>query len=156
VTIGKPARTVVVRAATGADEAAWRELWSGYNRFYDVALPENVTAATWARILDPASSLCALVAVAGTGDVVGLANYVLHPRTYSEHLACYLEDLFVRADVRGSGAGRALIDALLERGRAAGWSRLYWHTREDNAVARRLYDRYVARDDFVRYDIELR
>ena len=35
--------------------------------------------------------------------------------------------------------------------RAEGWSRLYWMTKRDNEAARRLYDRFTAADDFVRY-----
>ena len=36
-------------------------------------------------------------------------------------------------------------------GRDRGWSRLYWHTRASNEAARRLYDKFVNADDFVRY-----
>ena len=36
-------------------------------------------------------------------------------------------------------------------GRERGWSRLYWHTRASNETARRLYDKFVNADDFVRY-----
>ena len=64
---------------------------------------------------------------------------------------CYLEDLFVSPEARGSGAGRALIEAVLERARAHGWDKVYWHTREDNARARALYDSFTGADDFVRY-----
>jgi len=47
--------------------------------------------------------------------------------------------------------GIAADDDLVARARAAGWSRLYWHTQESNAVARRLYDQFGHADDFVRY-----
>ncbi|HEY8263776.1 MAG TPA: GNAT family N-acetyltransferase, partial [Methyloceanibacter sp.] len=36
-----------------------------------------------------------------------------------------------------------------------GWSRLYWHTRESNVAARRLYDKFAKADDFVRYRLVL-
>jgi GNAT superfamily N-acetyltransferase len=47
--------------------------------------------------------------------------------------------------------GRALIEDLMALARAKGWQRLYWHTDEDNVVARRLYDRFVESDGHVRY-----
>jgi len=36
-------------------------------------------------------------------------------------------------------------------GRDNGWSRVYWHTRQSNEAARRLYDKFAKADDFVRY-----
>jgi hypothetical protein len=34
-----------------------------------------------------------------------------------------------------------------------GWSRLYWHTNEQNKTARALYDSYVESDGHIRYRI---
>ncbi len=85
--------------------------------------------------------------------MVGFANYVVHPFTWGEEDVCYLEDLFVAPDVRGRGAGRALIEHLIERAVAEGWSRLYWLTRAENETARRLYDRFCPADGFVRYTV---
>jgi GNAT superfamily N-acetyltransferase len=139
-----------IRPARAGDEAAWRALWEGYCDFYEEDVPELVTAATWRRLLDPHGPMGALVAVAG-GEVVGFADYVVHPSTWAEADSCYLEDLFVAPAARGGGAGRALIDGLLELARSRGWEKLYWHTRDDNARARALYDSFGPADGFVRY-----
>jgi GNAT superfamily N-acetyltransferase len=141
---------LAVRPARADDEAAWREMWKGYCDFYEEVVEEPVTAATWERLLDPDWPMGALVAVDGD-ELVGFANYVVHPRTWSREPVCYLEDLFVRPAARGRGAGRALIERLLELGRAQGWVHVYWHTRRDNATARALYDSFRPADDFVRY-----
>jgi len=85
------------------------------------------------------------------GSLAGFVNYVVHPSTWAQADSCYLEDLFVSPAARGRGAGRALIEALLELGRAHGWSKVYWHTRSDNEQARALYDTFAKADDFVRY-----
>jgi len=87
------------------------------------------------------------------GDTVGLANYVLHPYTWGPAPVCYLEDLFVAPEARGAGVGRRLIEHLVEQARELGWARVYWHTREDNATARRLYDRFGPADGFIRYTV---
>ena len=52
---------------------------------------------------------------------------------------CHLEDLFVSAEARGSGVGRALVEAVVERARARGCRRIELDTAEDNAPALALY-----------------
>ena len=88
-------------------------------------------------------------------ETVGFANYVLHDFTWSDRHICLLEDLYVSAHMRGRGVGNELIEDLVNRGRDEGWARIYWHTREDNVVARRLYDRFGPADGFIRYTIPL-
>jgi GNAT superfamily N-acetyltransferase len=145
--------TVAIRPAMAADEVAWRVLWAEYCRFYGTDLPEATTAATWTRILTPGSALGTLLAVdrEGSGDVLGFANYVLHPYTWSEREACYLEDLYVAPAARGRAIGTLLIDALRALAEQEGWARLYWHTETGNARARAVYDRFTSADGFVRY-----
>ncbi len=144
----------IVRAPVAEDEAVWRRLWADYIRFYEASVPEEVTCATWSRILDPASPVFALLAERA-GQGTGFAVCVLHECTWRTAPVCYLEDLFVDPQARGGGTGHALISHLISMGKSRGWSRLYWHTRRDNAAARRLYDRFLSADDFVRYRLEL-
>ena len=146
---------VEIRDPKPEDETVWRELWAGYNRFYGADVPEEATAGTWARILDPGSAIFCRLAVRDDAVVVGFANCVVHPSTWSTASSCYLEDLFVAPEARGTGAGRALIQDLADMGRVKGWRRVYWHTKQDNAVARRLYDRFAPADSFVRYVVDL-
>jgi GNAT superfamily N-acetyltransferase len=109
----------------------------------------------WRRILAPEEPVGCLLACRGEGNPVGLANYVLHLHTWSLQPVCYLEDLFVSPEARVSGTGRALIESLVALAKGHGWRRVYWHTHERNYRARMLYDRVVARTDYVRYDVEL-
>ena len=44
-----------------------------------------------------------------------------------------------------------VIDWLVEEMKTQGWSRLYWHTKENNYRARGLYDKYASHSGFVRY-----
>jgi len=144
----------MIRAATPADLAAWRGLWDQYLAFYAVDLPPAVTAATWARLMDPASPVKARLADV-EGKVLGFAIHMHHPSTWVATEDCYLEDLFVDPSARGQGLGRALIDDLITLARTKGWSRLYWHTNEGNTRARALYDQYVASDGHIRYRLQL-
>lgn len=144
-----PKPTVTLRDPVATDEAAWRRLWAGYNEFYETRVPYAVTARTWQRLLDPTSPIFGRL-VGIDGAMVGFSIVVLHEGTWTISPECYLEDLFVDPDFRGRGFGRLLIQDWVDRARANGWSRLYWHTRADNP-ARGLYDKFVAADDFVRY-----
>src|SRR4051812_48079565 len=141
-----------IRSALPGDEATWRKLWHGYCEFYGVDLGEDVASRTWKRILDPDSAVMCVVADID-GKVYGFANCVVHENTWETQPVCYLEDLFVLPSARGHGIGKALIDWLRNAMRAEGWARLYWHTRNDNTQARKLYDRFAEADDFVRYVI---
>jgi GNAT superfamily N-acetyltransferase len=143
-----------IRDAMAADARPWRRLWDLYNAFYKHAVSEPVTAATWRRILDPQSSVFARVAVRDTA-ITGFAIFVLHDCTWTIAPVCYLEDLFVDPADRNSGIGRALIEDGVAIARERRLGRLYWHTKSDNAVARRLYDSFAEADDFVRYTLPI-
>jgi len=145
---------VVVRNLREADWERWLPLWEGYNAFYErvgpTALSETVTRTTWARFFDPAEPVHALVAETD-GALVGLVHYLFHRTTTSIAPTCYLNDLFTTPQTRGTGVGRALIEAVYERARQAGSARVYWLTHETNAVARRLYDRVSTNSGFIVY-----
>lgn len=148
------AATITVRAVTSADEPRWRELWSGYNAFYQEDVPEAITQSTWRRILNPAVPVLGRVAELDA-RVVGFSNSVLHESTWAAAPVCYLEDLFVDPSVRGCGVGRMLLQDLVVLAHENGWPKLYWHTRANNVIARRLYDTFTRADDFVRYVVHL-
>lgn len=147
-------RALLIRDPKPADEAAWRRLWSGYVAFYEAEVSEAVTAATWQRLLTPGSNMFGRIAE-WQDTVAGFTVSVLHPGSWTLTPNCYLEDLFVDPEARGHGLGRALIDDLVRLGRDKGWSRIYWHTRQSNEAARRLYDSFAEADDFVRYRLFL-
>jgi GNAT superfamily N-acetyltransferase len=145
---------LAVRPVVDADFAAWKPLWDGYNAFYGrsgpTALPEEVTRVAWARFLDDAEPVHALVAERG-GRIVGLVHFLYHRSTSQIAMNCYLQDLFTSEDARGHGVGRALIEAVYERARAAGAGRVYWLTHHTNATARRLYDQVADDSGFIVY-----
>lgn len=143
-----------VRAPRAEDEVAWRQLWAQYVAFYNDDVPEAATARTWDRILTGEDGFVGRI-VEHDGTVCGFAVIIIHAGSWTVSPVGYLEDLFVAEDARGTGAGWALMDDVMALARTNGWSRVYWHTRADNTAARRLYDRYVAADDFVRYRVVL-
>ena len=148
----------LVRPVTAADFAQWLPLWEGYNAFYGrtgpTALPDEITRTTWLRFLDPAEPVYALVAERA-GELIGLTHYLFHRSTIRIEPVCYLQDLYTATSARGAGVGRALIEAVAARARAAGSLRLYWQTHETNHTAQRLYERLAQRSGFIVYRTEL-
>ena len=145
---------LTVRPVARQDYDAWLPLWDGYNKFYGrfgpTALPIEVTRMTWARFFDAYEPVHALVAES-EAKLVGLVHYLLHRSTTLIEPNCYLQDLFTDERTRGKGVGRALIEAVYERARVAGCSRVYWLTHQTNATARRLYDQVADNTGFIVY-----
>ena len=143
-----------IRRIEARDESRWRVLLDGYTRFYEREPREEITRHAWKRIMDPAAPVFAIVAEGEGGEVIGIANYLIHESVSSIAPVCYLQDLFVDPKTRAKGIGKAMIDWLVAEMRAKGWSRLYWSTRETNYRARGLYDKYTPHSGFLRYVIE--
>jgi GNAT superfamily N-acetyltransferase len=148
----------LIRRAVPADFAAWLRLWQGYNAFYGrsgpTALPDAVTAATWARFLDPDEPMHCLVAEQD-GALMGLVHYLFHRSTTMLAPNCYLADLFTVVASRGQGLGRALIEAVCAEARALGLPRVYWQTHETNTTAQALYNKVAQRSGFIVYRVEV-
>ncbi len=136
------------------DFPAWKELWDGYNAFYGrlgaTALAPEITLMTWSRFFDEYEPMHALLA-RHCGRICGLAHYLYHRSTIQLAPTCYLQDLFTSEAARGQGVGRALIQAVYEKAKAAGSPRVYWQTHESNAAAMKLYDKLAEKSGFLVY-----
>ena len=141
------------RALTAADHDAWLPLWQAYLEFYRAELPQEQTRLTWSRLLDPQFPMWGAIAQDASGRALGIVHWLTHPATWSPSPYCYLEDLFVTADARGTGAGRALIAHVTDWARASGSAKVYWLTQDTNTTARTLYDRVAKSTGFVHYEI---
>ncbi len=128
-----------VRRLEPEDQAAWRLLWNGYCAFYETVIPDDMTALTWARLMDPAVPLHGWAAELDS-KVIGFTHALEHISTWSPKPYVYLEDLFVDQQVRKSGAGSALINAVYAHADKIGSPKVYWQTAMTNATARKLYD----------------
>ena len=130
---------VIVRKLKTDDHAAWLNLWDGYLTFYKSKLSDEITALTWARLLEDVSihGWCAVL----DGKVIGICHALEHGSSWSAAPYVYLEDLYVDATIRNSGAGRALIEAVYAHADAIGSKKVYWQTDFTNENARKLYEK---------------
>ena len=74
------------------------------------------------------------------GDPVGFAFWYYSFSTFEGHAGIWLEDLYVRPDWRGRGAGKALLTRLASRCLAEGLRRLEWAVLDWNAPSIAFYD----------------
>ena len=144
------ASDLAIRAVDPDERAAWEPLWIGYRLFYESPVTKEVSDVLWQRLHDPVEPMHVLGAYRD-GRLIGIAHYIFHRSCWSVANYCYLQDLFVAPEVRGGGAGRALISAVECEARKSGASRLHWLTKEDNHSARALYDTMADRSGFIQY-----
>ncbi len=143
---------ITVDRLTLDDRAAWEELFRGYNTFYERVLPTQDTARAWQEIQH--DRILHGLAAKLDGKVVGIAHFLTHASTTSADV-CYLQDLYTAPEARGKGVAGQLIRKIEVWATARGCGRLYWHTRQDNLVARRLYDRVAENRGFIQYVMPL-
>jgi GNAT superfamily N-acetyltransferase len=143
--------TPIIRPLVAADAAAWHSLWTGYLAYYETTVTDEVYTSTFARLLgsDP-RDFHGLIATVD-GRAVGLVHYLFHRHAWKIEEVCYLQDLYVAPEARGTGLGRKLIEAVYAAADAAGAPSVYWLTQDFNHTARQLYDRIGKVTPFIRY-----
>jgi GNAT superfamily N-acetyltransferase len=150
----KVADKIVVRPVGADERAAWEPLWDGYIAFYKATLERGASDVAWQRFHDPDEPMFLLGAYVD-GRLTGIVQYLFHRSTWTPDNYCYLHDLFVTEGARGLGVGRALIEAVYGRAKAAGAERVYWLTHNTNARARILYDQVADNPGFIHYSKKL-
>lgn len=141
-----------IRPLARDDHAEWRRLWTLYLEFYETSVPEEVYATTWERLFDDDPNEFSCLVAEDGGKLVGIVHYLFHRHCWKVENVCYLQDLYADASVRGTGVGRALIEAVYKAADEAGAPSVYWLTQEFNHTARKLYDRIGAQTPFIRYN----
>lgn len=147
------AASVVVGALEPDDRPAWETLFAGYHELYGRPdWPQENYDQAW-REFQTADRMYALGARVNR-QLVGFAHFFTHPSTTTADV-CYIQDLFTAPQARRQGVARALLAAVEEWARRRGCARVYWHTRESNHTARRLYDQVAENRGFIQYVIAL-
>ena len=153
-------------------DAAYAEalpLIAAYQRFYEVEPNEARNASFFRRFLDdshasPSGSASGASSrppgvllgarVDGAGPLVGYACLHWRLDTVTAKEVVCLHDLYAVPEMRGTGVGRALLEAAADVARKRGAASLVWSTAPDNATAQRLYDATsAARSTWVEYEL---
>jgi GNAT superfamily N-acetyltransferase len=142
---------MIVRPLVAADRESWEPLWQGYLQFYKAQIAPEVTELTFGRITGDLEPMGGFAAADDSGALVGIVHWITHRSCWTAGDYCYLQDLFVAPNLRGGGIGRMLIEAVYDKARSLGCSRVHWLTHETNIHAMLLYDRIADRSGFVQY-----
>ncbi len=142
---------VLIRPLTEADQPEWRRLWTDYITFYESSVSEEVYASTFVRLLGDDSQDYSCLVAELDGKLIGLTHYLFHRHAWKVENVCYLQDLYADPEVRGTGVGRKLIEAVYKAADDAGAPSVYWMTQEFNTNARKLYDRIGQLSPFIKY-----
>ncbi len=130
---------VKTRYAEAADLGAVAALFDAYRQFYEKPADLPLARRYLAERFERGESVI-LVAEGADGQVVGFTQLypafcsVLADRTF------VLYDLFVTPAARGTGAGRALMEAAEAHGRKSGAARLELSTAHTNRIGQTLYE----------------
>ena len=126
----------LVREAEPADVpvllALVREL-AEYEREADAVQATEQMLAT--ALFGPAPVASCHVALGGDGEVVGFALWYVTFSTWTGLPGLWLEDLFVRPAARGTGLGKALLQALARVCVERGYARFEWWVLDWNTPA---------------------
>ena len=124
------------RPAGVEDAEAVARLLHDFNREYDEPTPGPEVLAGRVRLLLADGDA---VLIIGPGPD-GLAVLRFRPAIWSEALECYLAELHVVPRRRGSGLGRALMEAAIALARRKGADHMDLGTSENDVAARSLYE----------------
>ncbi|MHA3914273.1 GNAT family N-acetyltransferase [Halovulum sp. GXIMD14793] len=140
-----------IRRIERGDEAEWRRLWTAYLEFYNSTVPETVYRSSFDRLTSgDAREFKGFLALV-EGKPVSLVHFLFHRHGWKVEDVVYLQDLYVDPTTRGTGAGRALIEAVYKAADAAGCPSVYWLTQDFDTTARKLYDQVAEITPFIKY-----
>ena len=149
--------------APGLEVSAVREeefetllpLISAYQRFYEVDdVDPDRNRFFFRRFLAPSEDGLLLAARDEGGAILGYACLYWHFTSLVPAETVLMNDLYVDADSRSNGVGRALIEASAAIARERDAHHLEWATAPDNKTAQRLYDSTGAeRSEWVEYEL---
>ena len=139
-----------------ADLGELLPLMRAYADFYAVSPADDaLLALSRALIADPVNEGMQFVARDDAGRAIGFATVYWLWSTTSASRIGLMNDLFVAAEGRGSGAAEALIERCRVACRERGASKLTWQTAKDNGRAQAVYDRIGGkREEWLDYSLD--
>ena len=120
------AGVVTIGRATAADRADWERLWQAWQDHMEGAVPAAITATTWDMMMRNEGGLTTLIARTEDGTAVGFANASATPFAWTGGLILFLQDLFIVEEVRGAGAGEALLKGVYSLADELGATQVFW------------------------------
>jgi GNAT superfamily N-acetyltransferase len=143
--VGSARAKLTIRPGTARDVPVILDLIRGLAEYERLLHQVEATAANIRRHGFGSRPYFATLICRRAGRPVGFALYFFTYSTFLGRPSLYLEDLFVRPEERGNGAGKALLQALARIAAARGCGRMEWAVLDWNRPAIRFYKRLGAR-----------
>jgi GNAT superfamily N-acetyltransferase len=142
-----PHLNFIIRPAVAEDAPALLDLIRGIAEYEKLShAVTNTEAAILKNGFGPDPFFRALLCQkTGEDRPVGFALYFFTYSTFTGKPTLYLEDLFVRPELRGSGFGKALFMELVKIAREKGCGRMEWSVLDWNRPAIEFYRKLGAR-----------
>jgi len=131
--------TILIRAAEPGDIDTILQFIRDLADYEKLAHAVNTDRDTLARYLFGARPMAEVLIAERQGDAIGFALFFHNFSTFEGRPGLYLEDLFVRPDARGSGAGKALLVRLAQLAVERDCARLEWSVLDWNEPAIAVY-----------------
>ena len=131
--------TILIRAAEPGDIDTILQFIRDLADYEKLAHAVNTDRDTLARYLFGARPMAEVLIAERQGDAIGFALFFHNFSTFEGRPGLYLEDLFVRPDARGSGAGKALLVRLAQLAVEHDCARLEWSVLDWNEPAIAVY-----------------
>ena len=116
-------------------------------------MPGQVTN-TVDRMMKEKEHVRGFVAKTKTGEIIGYVTWFYAYFTWSGK-AMYMDDLYVKAENRGHGIGKKLMNAVIEKARSTGCHKLHWQVSSWNQAAIAFYRSLGATIDAVESNCDL-
>src|SRR4051812_1364516 len=137
--------TLTVRPATATDAATIASLVRELADYEKLLHEAKATAADFQRELEAPNPVIRVLIAEWDGEPAGFALYFFNFSTFVGRPGLYLEDLFVRPELRSHGIGRALLGALARVAKQRNCGRMEWAVLDWNEPALRFYKTLGAR-----------
>ena len=133
----------------------WIELYHKYAEYYQVDIPKDNFDLTWQWLTSENYPFWGILADVDS-KIVGFAHFRSLPSPLDSCEAGFLDDLFVLQEYRGKKIGYSLIEKVHQIGKSKNWPYINWITKDDNYMARTLYDKISTKTDWNFYELTVK
>ena len=143
----------MIRFLEQKDKEKWAKLYNGYADFYKVSINTGILNTLWNWIHDKnhvVNGICFEL----NNEIVGIAHYRTMPRPIKGQYIGFLDDLFVKPEMRGQKIAQKLINHLKSLSKVNNWDGIRWITHSSNENAKKLYDKIANNTGFELYELK--
>ena len=141
-----------IRQLSDNDFINWKTLWKQYLEFYKTSVEDLVYETTFKRLISTHHFSQNAFVAEQDNKLIGLVHYIYHPHNWKIEDVCYLQDLFVLKTARGTGVGRALMEAVYLAADRNDTSTVYWLLIFSKQASSKLYDNIGTFTSFIKYN----